>query len=95
MDSFTLGLTPKIDFSCSAAIAHLQWLERGQISSNNLAKYSLSSSGIQYRNSCSSQCPGASIYRLRFKWATAVKYAGAVRTVHMGRPDGQLYDQNF
>jgi hypothetical protein len=37
----------------------------------------------------------ASIYRLRFKWATAVKYTGAVLTVDMGCLDGQLYDQNF
>jgi hypothetical protein len=48
MESFTLGPTPKIDFICSVATAHLQWLEREQISSNNLTKYSLSSDGIQY-----------------------------------------------
>jgi hypothetical protein len=49
MESFTLGPTPKIDFSYSAATTHLQWLEREQISSDNLTKYSLSSSGIQNR----------------------------------------------
>jgi hypothetical protein len=48
MESFTLGPTPKIDFSCSTATAPLQWLER-QISSNNLTNNSLSSDGIQYR----------------------------------------------
>jgi hypothetical protein len=48
MESFTLGPTPKIDFSCSAATAHLQWLQRGRIITNNLHKYSLSSGGIQY-----------------------------------------------
>jgi len=48
MESFTLGPTPKIDFSCSVATAHLQWLER-QISYNNLTNNSLSSDGIQYR----------------------------------------------
>jgi hypothetical protein len=41
MKSFTLGPTPKIDFSCSSATAHLQWLEREQISSNNLHKLTL------------------------------------------------------
>jgi len=35
MESFILGLSPKIDFSCSAATTHLQWLEREQISSDN------------------------------------------------------------
>jgi hypothetical protein len=48
MEFFTLGPTPKIDFSCSTATAHLQWLER-QISSDNLTNNSLSSDGIQYR----------------------------------------------
>jgi hypothetical protein len=38
MESFILGPTPKIDFSCSAATAHLQWLEREQISSDNFTK---------------------------------------------------------
>jgi len=38
MKSFTLGPTPKIDFSYSVATTHLQWLEREQISSNNLKK---------------------------------------------------------
>jgi hypothetical protein len=32
MESFILGPTPKIDFSCSVATTHLQWLEREQIS---------------------------------------------------------------
>jgi hypothetical protein len=42
MESFTLGSSPKIDFSCSSATTHLQWLEREQDNS-------LSSEGIQYR----------------------------------------------
>jgi len=44
---------------------------------------SLSSNGI-HTEFFSSQCPGASIYRL-----------GAVRTVEMGRPDSQLCDKIF
>jgi hypothetical protein len=44
-------------------------------------------------NSCSSQCPRASIYRLR--WATAVICTDAVRTVNLGRPDRQLCDRIF
>jgi hypothetical protein len=38
MESFILGPTPKLDFSYRAATTHLQWLEREQISSNNLTK---------------------------------------------------------
>jgi hypothetical protein len=47
-------------------------------------------------NSCSSQCLGASIYRLGGSNERQVKiYAGAVRTVDMGRPDEQLCDKIF
>jgi len=38
MESFILRPFPKIDFSCSAATTHLQWLEREQISSDNFTK---------------------------------------------------------
>jgi hypothetical protein len=48
MESFTLGPTLNIDFSCSTTTSHLQWLER-EISSNNLTNNSPSSDGIQYR----------------------------------------------
>jgi hypothetical protein len=49
MESFTLGPTPKIDFSLRAATAHtIMALERtNQL--NNLTNISLSPSGIQYR----------------------------------------------
>jgi hypothetical protein len=57
MESIILGPTPKIDFRCSAATAHLQWLQR----KNNFSEHLWNS----ISNSCSSQCPGASIYRLR------------------------------
>jgi hypothetical protein len=57
MESFILGPTPKIDFKCSAATTHLQWLQR----KNNFSEDLWNS----IPNSCSSQCPGASIYRLR------------------------------
>jgi hypothetical protein len=56
MESFTLGLTPKIDFRCSEATAHLQWLQRKYHVYEQLWNSIL--------NSCSSQCPRASIYRL-------------------------------
>jgi hypothetical protein len=57
MESFTLGPTPKIDFRCSATTTHLQWLQR----KNNVSEHLWNS----IPNSCSSQCPGPSIYRLR------------------------------
>jgi hypothetical protein len=52
IESFTLGPTPKIDFSLSAATTHtndtIMALERtNQL--NNLTNNFLSSSGIQYR----------------------------------------------
>jgi hypothetical protein len=49
MESFTLGPTPKIDFSLSAATAHtIMALERAN-QLNNLTNNSLSSSRIQYQ----------------------------------------------
>jgi hypothetical protein len=57
MESFILGPTPKIDFRCSTATAQLQWLQR----KNNFSEHLWNS----IPNSFSSQCPGASIYRLR------------------------------
>jgi hypothetical protein len=57
MESFILEPTPKIDFRCGAATAHLQWLQR----KNNFSKHLWNS----ISNSRSSQCPEASIYRLR------------------------------
>jgi hypothetical protein len=38
MQSFILGPSPQIDFSCSVATTHLQWLEREHISSDNFKK---------------------------------------------------------
>jgi hypothetical protein len=35
MESFILGPTPNIDFKCSAATAHLQWLQR----KNNVSEH--------------------------------------------------------
>jgi hypothetical protein len=46
-------------------------------------------------NSCSSQCPGASIYRLRCRMGDCCKWTDAVRTVNLGRPDRQLCDRIF
>jgi hypothetical protein len=56
MESLTLGSTIKIDFRCSAATTHLIWLQRKYHVSEQLWN--------SISNSCSSQCPGASIYRL-------------------------------
>jgi len=56
MESFTLGPTPKIDFRCSTATAHLQWLQRKNHVSEQLWN--------SIPNSFSSQCLGASVYRL-------------------------------
>jgi hypothetical protein len=65
MESFTLRPTPKIDFRCSATTTHLQWLQRKLISliisQNNFSEHLWNS----IPNFCSSQCQGASIYRLR------------------------------
>jgi hypothetical protein len=73
MESFILGSTPKIDFRCSAATAHLQWLQR----KNNFSEHLWNS----IPNSCSSQCPGASIYRLRNRMGDCSVICGC-------RPDG-------
>jgi hypothetical protein len=88
MESFTLGHTPKIDFSCSAATVHLQWLEREEISFDNLTKMLSKLLWNSIPNSCSSQCPRASIYRLRVQMGDCINMYGR-------RPDGQLCDQNF
>jgi hypothetical protein len=73
MESFTLGPTPKIDFRCSAATAHLQWLQRKYHVSKQLWN--------SIPNSNSSQCPGASIYRLGAQMSVRQNIAGR-------RPDG-------
>jgi hypothetical protein len=65
MESFTSGPTPKIDFSCSAATAHLQWLQRKLKQLNNLQNNFFEHLWNSIPNSCSSQCPRASTYRLR------------------------------
>jgi hypothetical protein len=73
MESFTLRLTPKIDFRCCAAIAHLKWLQR---------KYHVSEQfWNSIPNSCSSRCPGASIYRLGAQMSVR-------KNVVRHRPDG-------
>jgi hypothetical protein len=46
-------------------------------------------------NSCSSQCPGASIYRLGAQMSVRQNILGHRQTVDMGRPDGQLCDKIF
>jgi hypothetical protein len=56
MESFTLGPTPKIDFRCSIATAHLKWLQRKYHVSEQLWN--------SIPNSCNSQCEWAFIYRL-------------------------------
>jgi hypothetical protein len=49
MESFTLGPTPKINFSLSVATAHTTMALERTNQLNNLTNNSLSSSGIQYR----------------------------------------------
>jgi hypothetical protein len=73
MESFTLGLTPKINFRCSTATAHLKWLQRKNYVSEQLWN--------SIPNSCSSQCPGASIYRLGAQMSVR-------QNIARRRPDG-------
>jgi hypothetical protein len=73
MESFTLGPTPKIDFRCSAVTTHLQWLQMKNHVSEQLWN--------SIPNSCSSQCPGASIYRLGAQMSVRQNIGGR-------RPDG-------
>jgi hypothetical protein len=94
MESFILGPSPKIDFSCSASTTHLQWLER-QISSNNLKNNSLSSNGIQYRILAVLNAQGPLFIGWGFKWVIAVICTDVVWTVNLSRSDEQLCDQNF
>jgi len=49
MESFILGPTPKIDFSCSAATAHLQCLRENKSAPITSENNSISSDGIHYR----------------------------------------------
>jgi hypothetical protein len=81
MESFTLGPTPKIDFSCSAATTHLQWLQRKLNQLNNLSNNFSEHFWNSIPNSCSSQCPGASIYRLGYRM-------GDCSDICWCRPDG-------
>jgi hypothetical protein len=67
MESFTLGPTPKIDFRCSTATAHLTWLQRKYHVSEQLWNSIL--------NSCS-QCPRASIHRLGAQMSVRQNIAG-------------------
>jgi hypothetical protein len=82
MESFTLGPTLKIDFSCSAATTHLQWLQRGRIITNNFHKILSELWRNSIPNSCSSQCPGASINRPRVQM-------GDCSNMYGRRPDGE------
>jgi hypothetical protein len=87
MESFTLGLTPKIDFRCSATTIHLQWLQMKDNVSEQLWN--------SIPNSCSSQCPVASIYRLGAQMSVRQNIAGRRLDGGHGRPDGQLCDRIF
>jgi hypothetical protein len=68
MESFTLGPTHKIDFRCSTATAHLKWLQRKYHVSEQLWN--------SISNFYSSQCPGASIYRLGAQMSVRQNIAG-------------------
>jgi hypothetical protein len=82
MESFTLGPTPKIDFSCSAATTHLQWLQRKLNQLNNLQNNFSKHLWNSISNFCSSQCPGASIYMLRCRM-------GDYCNMYERRPEGE------
>jgi hypothetical protein len=56
---------------------------------------SLSSNGIQYWILVVLNAHGPLFIGWGLKWASNKIYVGAVRTVAMGRPDGQLYDKIF
>jgi hypothetical protein len=88
MESFILWPTPKIDFRCSAATANLQWLQSKLKQLNNLQNNFSEHLWNSIPNSCSSQCPGASIYRLRCRMGDCSDICGR-------RLDGQLCDIIF
>jgi len=82
MESFTLGQTLKIDFRCSTTTTHLQWLQRKLDQLNNLQNNFSEHLWNSIPNSCSSQCPGASIYRLRCRMGDCCNMYGR-------RPDSE------
>jgi hypothetical protein len=56
---------------------------------------SLSSERIQYRILAVLNAQGPLFRGWGFKWATAVICTDVVRTVNLGHPDGQQWDQNY
>jgi hypothetical protein len=75
MESFILKPTSKINFSCSTTTTHLIGLQR---------KYHVFEHLLNSKpKSCSSQCPGASIYRLGAQMSVRKNIPGR-------RPDGWL-----
>jgi hypothetical protein len=56
---------------------------------------SLSSCGIQYRILAVLNAHGPLFIGRGVEWATAEICTGAVRTVNLGRPDGQQCNRNF
>jgi hypothetical protein len=95
MESFTLGPTPKIDFSCSAATTHLQWLLRKRNQLNNLENNFSEHLWNSILNSSSSQCPGASIYRLRCKMGDCCNMYGRSPDGGHGPSGRTTLPQNF
>jgi hypothetical protein len=95
MESFTLGPTPKIDFSCSATTTHLQWLQRKLNQLTIFKITSLSTCGIQYRILAVLNAQGPLFIGWGAEWAIAVICTDAVRTVNLGRPDWQQFDRIF
>jgi hypothetical protein len=87
MKSFTLGPTPKIDFRCSAATAHLKWLQRKYHVSEQLWN--------SIPNSCSSQCLEASIYRLGAQMSVRQNIAGRRPKGGHGRSGRTTVRHNF
>jgi hypothetical protein len=87
MESFTLGPTPRIDFRCSATTAHLQWLQRKYHVFEQLWN--------SIPNSCSSECLGASIYRLGAQMSVRKNIAGPCQDGGHGSSGQTTMRQDF
>jgi hypothetical protein len=87
MESFTLELTSKIDFRCSTATAHLKRLQ--------WKYYVYEQLWNSISNSCSSQCPGASIYRLGAQMSVMQNILGRRPDNGHGSPGRTTVRQDF
>jgi hypothetical protein len=95
MESFTLGLTPKIDFSSAQQqyTTTMATASERTIQHNNSKINSLSSTEFNIKF-LQTTCPGASIYRLQeSKFASNLNFLDGVQTVVEGvRTDNCVID---